>query len=247
MVAGDGPVVARVSFAAGTLDLRPGGPGQLYEMELRYRDDQFRPLQEYRRGELELGLESRGGNINLGGSRDGNEMELLLGTDVPLELDIEFGAGEGTMDLGGLRLARLELAAGASETTVDVSAPNRERMEEATFEVGAAEFTALRLGNLNASRITLDAGVGDVTLDLSGGDARNTQVEVSMGLGALELRFPREVGVRIEKDSFLTSMDTPEMVKRDGVWYSGNWDEAERRVHVELDAAFGSVEVVWLR
>lgn len=245
--AGESGVETRINYAAGTLNLRPGSRGQLYAMELRYRDDQFRPLQEYRDGELELGLESRGRNINLGGSDRGNELDLLLGTGVPMALDVSFGAGRGMLDLGGVRLTRLDLATGASETTLDVSSPNPEGMEEAALEVGAAEFTGLRLGNLNARRISLDAGVGDVTLDFSGGEVVETDVEVSMGLGALELRFPTGVGVRIEKDSFLTSMETPEMVKRDGVWYSRNWDDATRRIRLEVDAAFGSVEVVWLR
>lgn len=245
--ADDRPVDTHVSYAAGTLDLRPGGSGQLYQMELRYRDDQFRPLQDFDDGNLRLGLESRGRNINLGGSDRGNEMELLLGTGVPMNLDVEFGAGQAVFDLGGLRLTGLALATGASETTLDVSSLNPERMERASFEVGAAEFTGRRLGNLNVRHVSVDAGVGDVTLDFSGGELAEMDVEISMGLGALELRFPRDVGVRIEKDSFLTSMETPEMVKRDGVWYSKNWEDAARRIHVEVDAAFGSVEVVWLR
>lgn len=244
---GDEQVDARVRFSAGTLDLRPGSGTQLYRMEMRYRDDDFRPIQEYRSGELEVGLEARGRNINLGGSRDGNELELALGTGTPLDLDIEFGAGRCTMDLGGLRLRGLSLATGASETDLDVSSSNREPLEEASFEVGAAEFRGTRLGNLNARRISVDAGVGDVTLDFSGGELPRTDVEISMGLGALELRFPRGVGVRIEKDSFLTSMDTPEMEKRDGAWYSDTWSDAERRIHVEVDAGLGSIDVVWLR
>jgi hypothetical protein len=36
-------------------------------------------------------------------------------------------------------------------------------------------------------------------------------------------------------------------VKRGDVYQSLDWSKATRRVTVDLDAAFGSVEVVWVR
>jgi hypothetical protein len=37
------------------------------------------------------------------------------------------------------------------------------------------------------------------------------------------------------------------MVKRGEAYYSPDWDRAAERVSVDIDAAFGSVTVVWLR
>ena len=67
-----------------------------------------------------------------------------------------------------------------------------------------------------------------------------------MGLGSLELRIPEGLGVRLQKDSFLTSLDSQGLVKRGDVYESLDWDRADRRVTIELDAAFGSVSVVWV-
>jgi hypothetical protein len=68
-----------------------------------------------------------------------------------------------------------------------------------------------------------------------------------MGLGRLELRIPEGLGIRLSKDSFLTSLDSEGLVKRGDSYYSVDWEEAEHQVTIELDAAFGSVDVVWVR
>jgi len=164
-----------------------------------------------------------------------------------MDLDLEFGAVQGDLDLGGLSLTRLELSTGASESTVDISEGNPLEMERASFEVGAADFTARHLGNLNAERIEVDAGVGEVTLWFNGEWRRDARVHVKMGLGALELRFPEGLGVKLTKNSFLTSLDSEGLVKRGDAYYSLDWDRADRQVTVDLDAAFGSVKVVWVR
>jgi hypothetical protein len=164
-----------------------------------------------------------------------------------MDLDLEFGAVRADVDLGGLTLTGLDLSTGASESSIDVSELNSGRIRTASFEVGAAEFSARRLGNLNADRIEVSAGVGSITLWLDGRWQRDTRLDIDMGLGALELRVPEGLGIRLRKESFLTSLDSEGLVKRGDVYESLEYDRAERHVDIELDAAFGSVKVVWIR
>jgi hypothetical protein len=142
-------------------------------------------------------------------------------------------------------MTKLDLHTGASESRVDFSELNPIPMSKADLEVGAADFHVRNLGNLNAETITLDAGVGNVVLDFRGSWQRDATVSVDMGLGALELRFPEGLGVRLVKDTFLTKLDSEGLVKRGDSFYSVDWDEAEHRVTVSVDAAFGSIDVVW--
>jgi hypothetical protein len=67
------------------------------------------------------------------------------------------------------------------------------------------------------------------------------------GLGALELRIPEALGVRLEKDGFLVSLDSERLVKRGYAYYSLDWEDADRRVMIDLDPAFGSIKAVWVR
>lgn len=235
-----------VEYGAGRLRIRPVEEGLLYRMNLRYDEDAFEPVADFSGSRLRLGVESLRRGFDIDG-RDAGRLDLELARGVPMDLDLEFGAVQADIDLGGLTLTGLELSTGASESTIDVSEPNPSAMRTASFEVGAAEFTARHLGNLNAERIVFDAGVGSVTLWLNGDWRRDANVVIDMGLGSLELRVPEGLGVRLRKDSFLTSLDSEGLVKRGDVYESLDYDDANRKVTIDLDAAFGSVSVVWVR
>lgn len=235
-----------VEYGAGRFTVRPMDTGLLYRMNLEYDEDRYEPVADYSAHRLHVGVESIRGGIR-GRDAEGGRLDLELARGVPMDLDLEFGAVRANVDLGGLALTRLELSTGASESIIDVSEPSPASMELARFEVGAAEFTARHLGNLNAERIEVDAGVGSLTLWLDGEWRRDARVGIDMGLGALELRVPEGLGLQLRKDSFLTSLDSEGLVKRGDTYQSLNWANATRKVTVDLDAAFGSVKVVWVR
>ncbi|MDX1646102.1 MAG: hypothetical protein R3304_03065 [Longimicrobiales bacterium] len=234
-----------VEYGAGVFSVRSTDEGLLYRMNLKYDEDRFEPVADLAGDRLRLGIESVGRGIDID-SREAGELDLELARGVPMDLDLKFGAVEADLDLGGLALRDLDLSTGASESRVDVSEPNPVRMETATFEVGAADFTVRNLGNLNADRIQIDAGVGALTVGLEGRWQRDARLGIDMGLGSLELRVPEGLGVRLRKDSFLTSLDSEGLIKRGDVYESPDFDDADHRVVIDLDAAFGSVSVVWI-
>ena len=244
---GAGPIEARVSYGAGTFSLAATAEPLLYRMSVRYDEESFEPRAELSGNQLVIGLEGSGRRFSFNRSATGGSMNLELARGVPIDLDLEFGAVKAAVDLGGLSLTDLQLSTGASESIIEVSEPNPVPMTEAEFEVGAADFTLTGLGNLGAERISVEAGVGQVALGLDGAWRTNARVSIDMGLGALEIRVPEGLGIRIRKDSFLTSFDPEGLVKRGDSYYSLDWEEAERNVTIDLNAAFGSVQVVWIR
>lgn len=241
-ISGQEALDVEVTYGAGILSLGPAEGGVLYALDLRYDDDQFEPLTSFSGTRLEVGVEGRGRNIDLDDDDDGR-LDLKLAPGLPMDLRVEFGAGRATLDLGGLALRDLDMETGASESRIDVSRPNPQVLRRAEFDVGAADFEATRLANLNLEQLDVTAGVGKVALDFSGNLRRDVEVNVEMGLGALEITVPEGVGVRLEKSSFLTSFDDDDFDRRDGVYYSPNWDTAERRITVDVKAAFGSISV----
>lgn len=235
-----------VEYGAGEFSVRAVDEGVLYRMNLRYDEDKFEPVADFSGNRLRLGVDGIGRNMTVSGKQMGS-LELELARGIPLDLDLEFGAVKADIDLGGLSLTGLSLSTGASESTIDVSEPNPLELGTARIEVGAAQFTAMHLGNLNAERIEVDAGVGAITLGLDGRWRRDTRLSIDMGLGSLELRVPEGLGIQLKKDSFLTALDSEGLVKRGDVYESLDFEDAERRVIIDLDAAFGSVSVVWTR
>lgn len=243
-LAGEDSLSVAVRYGVGRLQVRSASGGPLYRMRLRYDEDGFVPLADYAQGRLRVGLEGTGRRISIGRDRSGGEMELELARGVPMDLELELGAVRADVDLGQLALTRLQLRTGASETRLDVSSPNRVPMGRAGLEIGAADFTALRLGNLDASEITVNAGVGKVRLELTGEWRRDARLNVQMGLGSLELVVPEGVAIRLIPQTFLTSLDSEGLVKRGDSFYSTDWDQAGRRVTVHVNAAFGSIKVL---
>ena len=239
-------VAVDVEYGVGRFSVRPVDEGLLYRMNLTYDEDRYEPVSDYSNHRLEVGVQSLR-RSHLRGDRQSGELELELGRGVPMDLDLEFGAVHAEIDLGGLTLTDLDLSTGASESVIEISEPNRGVIESASFEVGAADFTLHNLGNLNAQRIEVDAGVGSLKLWLDGDWQRDTRLTIDMGLGALELHVPEGLGVQLRKDSFFTALDSEGLVKRGDNYESLDWNDAEHQVTIELDAAFGSVKVIWIR
>jgi hypothetical protein len=236
-----------VEYGAGHLKIGAADEGVLYRMNLRYDEDIFEPVSDFSGDRLHLGVESIGRGFNIGRNKQSGELDLEFARGIPMDMDLEFGAVRADIDLGGLALTDLDLSTGASQSTIDISEPNSVGMSTARFEIGAAEFEARHLGNLNAERIEVDAGVGQVTLWLNGRWQRDASVSIDMGLGALELRVPEGLGLRLRKEGFLVSLDSEGLVKRGDWYYSLDYEDADRKVTVDLDAAFGSAKVVWVR
>lgn len=240
---GEEALAVEVEYGAGRLEVKPGGTDLLYRANLRYDADAFEPRMDYEDERLELGFEE--GHFK-GKHSKGGRLDLLLGTRVPVDLDLQFGAAEADIELGGVRLSHLHIATGASATQLRISRPNPIEAEEVAFEAGAARLEITGIANLRAARLSVSGGVGEVVLDFSGQWSRDLETSIEMGLGSLTVRVPRGLGVRIDRDGFLAGFDGEGLIKRGNVYYSENYESARHHLNVDLEAALGSVRVVWV-
>jgi len=236
---------ARVRYGAGRLNVNPAPAGGLYALRIRYDEELFRPTVSYRSGALEVGMEGgQGRRVQLRRGESEAELDLQLPVGIPVDLHMELGAVRSRMELGGILVRTLEMATGASETVLEVSRANPGVADRVKLEVGAASFQAKGLGNLNARVTEVTSGVGDVRLDFTGSWREDGSVRVKLGLGALELTFPRDVGVQVTRSGLLAPVTAPEFSREPGnVFRSPSWEGASRRVTVEVEAALGSVEI----
>ena len=238
----------KVQYGAGRLDLRPTASPVLYAMRLRYDEEMGTPVSRYDADarQLTVGIPRQtvkwGRNMNID-ERTKGEMRLELSRSVPMDLDVSLGAAKADMALGGLALRSLRLDAGAAETNVAFDAPNPVRMRTLDLKAGAASFKAIGLANANSQSIRVNGGVGSMDLDFGGTWTQDIDLDADFAIGSLELRVPRDVGLRVQMDRFLVSFDKSGMTKRGGAWYSENWDSAKHRLNVKIDAAFGSVDI----
>ncbi|HEV2129483.1 MAG TPA: hypothetical protein VGR27_00180 [Longimicrobiaceae bacterium] len=208
-------------------------------------------MTEYRRdaGSLRLGVEARDGSgisMPRGSSRNGRAT-VALSPEVPIALQLRFGAGEARLDLGAMTLRSIDVSTGASETSLSFDSPNRIAVDYVRIRSGAAALRTRGPANTRAERFEFEGGVGETVLDFGGSWTRNAAASVKMGLGSLTLRFPRELGVRVVRSgSFLTTFDGEGLIKRREEYYSPNWESAPHRLTVQLQAAFGAIDVQWI-
>lgn len=234
-----------VEFAAGRLSIAPGSAGTLYRSVLRYDQRQFQPQVEYSSGNLRVGMQSDHVHVERRGGH-GNRLDLQLGPQVALDLDLKFAAGESNIELGGLQITRAQFATGAAKGRIAFSRPTVGPCQELDLQVGAAKMDVAGLGNLSPERVNVQGGVGDLSLDFSGTWRGDMNAKVDMGLGSLRLEVPRGVGVRVHKSSMLAGFDAPDMVKQGDIWTSSGYDKAQRHLNIVIDAAFGAIRLNWL-
>lgn len=253
-----------VEYAAGRVTVRRGDPGVLYQGQIQYDASRIEPTRSWSRrdgiGRLRLGLESRGGqgrwfrwdgldiDLDLGGLREldtsSGSLALGLTRSVPTDLSLRIGAAETDLQLGGIPLTSMTLETGASETELAFDRPNPAPMEHLDVRAGAASLRARGLGNARFRELDIEAGAGDIRLDFRGDWRRDARASVDVGFGSLELTVPGELGVRIRRNSFLSSFDAPPEFRRtDSGYRSENWSSAEHRLTLDVSAAFGSVEI----
>ena len=264
-VSGEEAVEMQVRYAAGRLTVEAAEPGLLYQARLRYLAGRFEPLKSYEltdgTARVRLGLRSGEGegansdwsdldelNLSLDelGGRGADEGRLVVGLsrEIPTALKVEAGATESTFRLGGLPLTRFTVETGASETEITFDEPNPAVMERLEIRLGAASLEARQLGNAAAETIVVEGAVGEATLDFTGRWTRDAEARVKMGLGSLTLRIPENLGVRIHKRGLLTSFSGLGLRKADdGSYRTPDWESAEHRLDLTVDAAFGNVEV----
>jgi hypothetical protein len=239
------PQRIRVQYGAGRVEVRGSSEPLLYAMHLRYDERRATPLHRYdapARSAV-LGLETREGAHRFGDRDDSGELRLLLPTSTPLDLDLQLGGTESRLDLGGIALRSLRLECGATDANVDFSQPNRAHMSDLTIDVGAADLLALHLANANTDQIRVHGGVGVVDLEFGGTWTRDLTVDAKLAVGNLILRVPSDIGIRLDIDRLLAGFEHEGMVKRDGAWYSTNYEQAPHKLTVHAKTFFGQIEL----
>jgi hypothetical protein len=239
------PQRIRVQYGAGRVEVRGSAEPLLYNMHLRYDQRRAAPVHRYDAAARSavLGLETPDGAQRFGDRDDSGELRLVLPTTAPLDLDLQLGGTESRLDLGGIALRSLRLECGATDANVVFSQPNRAHMSDLTIDVGAADLLALHLANANTDQIRVHGGVGVVDLEFGGTWTRDLTVDAKLAVGNLILRVPSDIGIRLDIDRLLAGFEHEGMVKRDGAWYSTNYEQAPHKLTVHAKTFFGQIEL----
>ena len=177
--------------------------------------------------------------------RHGGRWRLELTDKVPMDIRLEYGAGEADLDFSGLNVAGLRLETGASSLRMRSSSPNPGRIGTVAITAGLGSIESESLGNLNFERLRFEGGLGSYQLDLTGALRDGAQIRAEVGMGSLDIVLPAHTGVVAHcEDSFLSSSNFHRFVRvDDDVYQTPNYRNAVRRVKMNLESGIGSVSV----
>ena len=110
------PQRVKVQYGAGRVDVRGTDAPLLFGMHLRYDELRAAPVHRYDAEQhvTVLGLETRRG-VRLasnGGESESGELKVVLPNRIPLDLELELGGTEASLELGGLALQSVRLDGG---------------------------------------------------------------------------------------------------------------------------------------
>ena len=189
-------VQLQIDMGAGDLIMR-GGAAQLMDADFRYRSHDGKPEVQYDVSGTRGTLTVRQPSHHTIGNNDKNQWELRLNEDVPMDISVKLGAGEGRLDLGNTALHSLDVEVGAGEMKVDLTGHPRGDMD-VRVRGGVGEAT-IRLPRRARVDIEAHGGIGDISArgltkrgdrwvnEPSGEAVATIHVSVNGGIGQINL------------------------------------------------------------
>ncbi len=191
---GTDPVRLSIEMGAGTLDLN-GGSDKLVTGTIDYNVADWQPRVTRSGNNLDI-VQTRTSNLGKPNKTIINKWDLALG-NYPLDIDIQAGAYEGKLELGGVPINQLKIQDGASKATINFEQANPIRMSTLTYKTGASSINLLGLGNANFEDMIFEGGTGNYELDFSGTLQADANVRITAGLSNMRITVPQGVPCKV--------------------------------------------------
>lgn len=189
-------VQVSIKMGAGQLKVG-GGASDLMNADFTYNVPRWKPEVHYDAGggQGHLTVEQPNAGGHLGNTR--YEWDLRLNNSVPMEMEVDVGAGQANLNLAGLALTKLSLNLGAGEANIDLDGPWKHDLT-ASVQGGVGKAT-LHLPRDAGVRVTAEGGLGAInadgftkngkvyTNDAYGKSHVNLNIDVQGGVGEIDL------------------------------------------------------------
>lgn len=242
---------AAIQYDIGSLEItQEQKAAVLYSLDLAYDKNSFNPDIRYSvdksAGRFDFNLNSL---HKTGIRREGprNKLRMAFTGEIPLDLNITTGVGDTRLSLSGMKLSRLDFESGVGAAKISAYEPNAVPCEYIRMKSGVGSLEAVGLANLNFRNLEFEGGVGGASLDFTGEWRQNADIDVQVGVGGVDLRLPREIGVKVEAEKhFLSGLQLEGFTQRDDAHYSQNYNDAKIRITVHVTTGIGGLKITWL-
>lgn len=227
----EGATTARVKLDmnVGTLRLNGGSPN-LMDAHFEFNEG-YEPKVDYAvhngRGELRVDQPSFPKSFNV----TRNRWDVRLNDALPIDLEIDNGAGEAEIDASTLSLTSFEFDNGAGESDVKLNG-DQLRLTHVEAEVAAGRLELEMRGAYPSIReMRFEASAGQIRLDLTGEWTSEVDIKVEVVAGEVVVKLPKTVNV------IATANTTVGRVKARGLTVDGD------RYRLEVPGAVGTLRL----
>ncbi len=242
-----------IRFDIGSLEIT-GEPTavSIYSLYLEYDKASYTPDIQYdsvrggAEGKFSFSLRSTH-KMGVRRERQNNRLRLAVTDSIPLNLKITTGVGDARLSLSGMQLARFDFESGVGGAKISAYKPNQISCESVKLKNGVGAIEAVGLGNLNFRELDFEGGVGGANLDFTGEWKQDADIRIQVGVGGVNVRMPREIGVKIEAEKhFLSGLQVEGFNQQNSFYYSQNYDKAAIRVSIRVATGIGGLKVTWV-
>ncbi|MEW6717777.1 MAG: DUF5668 domain-containing protein [Chloroflexota bacterium] len=170
-------------------------------------------------GSVSFSLESKAKNVPFGicdNNRYVCRWDLSLNADIPLELTVNLGVGQSSLDLSGLTLISLTQKTGVGETKLTLP---------------SGEY-----------RADISGGVGKITIILP--DEGHIRLKIEGGVGEIVIQIPKDMAASIQIDKGLSGLTLPPgYQKQDEVYLSPGFNTATDFAEITIDQGIGNISI----
>ena len=191
-------VTTNIDIPAGSLDIA-GGASQLLDADFNYHESDGQPQVEYSvsggHGDLSITQQNKM-HLHMATSR--NDWQLRFADNVPMDMNVQIGAGSSNLRLQGLGVKNLAVQAGVGQMNLDLTGPRKSDLHVDIH--GGVGSAVLRLPKDVGVRVHASGGIGSVSphgLTREGDDYVNDvlgktpaaiDVTIEGGIGSVSLR-----------------------------------------------------------
>ena len=191
-------VTTNIDIPAGSLDIA-GGASQLLNADFNYHESDGQPQVEYSvsggHGDLSITQQNKM-HLHMATSR--NDWQLRFADNVPMDMNVQIGAGSSNLRMQGLGVKNLAVQAGVGQMNLDLTGPRKSDLHVDIH--GGVGSAVLRLPKDVGVRVHASGGIGSVSPhgltregddyvnDVLGKTPATIDVTIEGGIGSVSLR-----------------------------------------------------------
>ena len=171
--------------------------------------------------------------------------DLAAGTARPFALELDSGASDCVVDLGGLPLTRVQIRQAAGRLRADFSRPCPDGLGEIRVDAGATSLELKNLANAGFAELRVQGGAARCELHFGGALRREGRVAVEVGVASVRIAVPGSTPARIEARSIVGGLRIGDgFTKREGTfWTEGAVAGRSPALAIRAETSVGMLEI----